>query len=57
MHPILDHHVPREIVDSIFPESDVPRLEVEDLGTGSSSAHWPTSPGVRLGLKAESRPT
>ena len=32
MNSILDHHVPRELVDSIFPESDVPRLAVEELG-------------------------
>ena len=32
MNSILDHHVPRELVDSIFPESDIPRLEVEELG-------------------------
>ena len=30
MNSILGHHVPREIVDSIFPESDVPRLEIEE---------------------------
>ena len=32
MTTILDHQVPREIVASIFPESDVPRLAVEELG-------------------------